>query len=331
MDLSTTYMGFELPHPLVAGAGPMSDHPDSAKRLEDAGAAAIVMRSLFEEQINEEILATHESLEMPADSFGEATSYLPDPPEFVMGPEEYLNQLSRVIEAVNIPVFGSLNGSTLGGWLEYAKLIEQAGAQALELNVYDVAADPSETGEAIERRLIEMVATVKTTLKIPLAVKLSPFYTSLANLASRIVEAGADAIVVFNRFFEPDVDFAELELQSHLLLSTSAELPLRLRWLALLSGRIDASLAVTGGVHSAEDAIKAVMCGAHAVQVVSAALKRGPACFGEMREAMSEWLMLNEYESLRQAQGSLGLLRCPNPKALERGNYMHMLQTWDAS
>jgi dihydroorotate dehydrogenase (fumarate) len=330
MDLSTTYLGFQLPHPFMAGAGPMADTVESVKRLEDAGAAAITMRSLFEEQIASEQLATSRSMDTPANSFAEALSYFPSPEEFVLGPDEYLEQIRKNKAAVDIPVIASLNGTTLGGWLDYANLMQQAGADALELNVYYLATDPDETGAALERRTVEMVGAVKKAVSIPVAVKVSPYYSSMANVAKHLDACSADGLVLFNRFYQPDIDVEELQVVSDLNLSNSGALLLRLRWLAILSGRIRASLAVTGGVHTALDAIKAVMCGANAVQMVSALLKNGPQHLAKVRNEVSKWLEEHEYESLRQMQGSMSLQKCPDPKAFERANYMHILQSWQA-
>jgi dihydroorotate dehydrogenase (fumarate) len=328
MDLTTYFMGFELPHPFIVGASPFADTSDSLRRVEDAGAAAIVMRSVFEEQITAEELATHRATEPHAESFAEALSYFPEPAEFVLGEQEYLEQIRKAKEAVDIPVIGSLNGSTLGGWLEYARSLEQSGADAIELNPYDVATDSEETGEAIESRVLEIVREVKESIRVPVAVKLSPFYTSLANFAKRVDEAGADGLVLFNRFFEPDIDVEELEVRSHLELSNSSELLLRLRWLAILSGRLEASLAITGGVHTALDAIKALMCGAQAVQIVSVLLRHGPHQLETIRREMVAWMEEHEYESLEQMIGSMNLERCPRPRMFERANYIHLLQTW---
>jgi len=330
MDLSTEYLGLRLPHPLIAGASPLSDSLDSARRLEDAGAAAIVMRSLFEEQITAEALATHASMHPHAESFGEALSYFPTPQGFVLGPHEYLEHLRRLKAAVRVPVMASLNGSTPGGWLEHAKLIEQAGADALELNLYYVATDPGVSGVALERRALEMVGIVRREVRMPIAVKLSPWYTSLAHFARELVWAGASGLVLFNRFFEPDIAVEELEVVSRLELSDPRELLLRLRWLAVLSGQVEASLAVTGGVHSGLDAIKALMCGAHAVQMVSALLLHGPQHLGRVRQDIAAWMQEKGYERLEQMRGCMNLLRCPDPAAFERANYLQTLQTWSS-
>jgi dihydroorotate dehydrogenase (fumarate) len=328
MDLSTTYMGFELPHPLVVGASPMVDSLDTVRRLEDTGAPMIVMHSLFEEQIIREELATVRAIEGAEQSFPEAVTMFARPPDLALGPDEYLSQVSKIKDAVSVPVIASLNGTSLGGWLSYAGLIEQAGADGLELNLYELATDPGETGEAVERRSLEVVRAVRDFVTIPVAVKLSPFYTSVANFARSLDEARVDALVLFNRFYQPDLDIEQLEVVRVVNLSTPAELLLRLRWLAILSGRLKASLAVTGGVHGVVDAVKAVMAGAHAVQMVSALLARGPGYLKEVRQALAQWLEEHEYHSLREMQGSLNLLRCDNPKAYERANYIKILQSW---
>ena len=326
MDLSTTYLGLELPHPFISGASPLADDIGTVRSLEDAGAAAIVMRSLFEEQLVQEQVATDWHMAAPADSFAEALSYLPDPETFHLGPGEYLEQLARIKEAVDVPVIGSLNGTTLGGWLEYARLIQEAGADALELNVYRLAADPDESGETIERQTLDMVRAVRESLEIPLSVKLSPFYTALASFARRLEEAGADGLVLFNRFYQADIDPEELEAMRTLHLSDSSELLLRLRWLAILSARMELSLACSGGVHNAIDAIKATLCGADAVQLVSALLRNGPEHLTRLRTDTEAWLIEHEYETLAQMQGSMNLERCPDAEAYERANYMNILQ-----
>jgi len=328
MDLSTTYLGFELPHPFIVGASPLTDNLDGARTLEDAGAAILVMRSLFEEQITSEGLAAYHAIDAHAESFPEALTYLPERSEFILGPEEYLEHIGRLKQAVRIPVIASLNGVTAGGWLDYSQQIEQAGADALELTVYSVPTSADLSGEALERRTVEMVRAVKEVVRIPVAVKLSPFYTNVAHLARQLDNAGADGLVMFNRFYQPDLDVEKLEVLSGLHLSTSAELPLRLRWLAVVSGRVRASLGVTGGVHTVLDAVKASMCGAQAIQLVSALLQNGPQHLRTLRQGLSSWLEANEYASLRQMQGNMSLLRCPDPKAYIRGNYMRVLQCW---
>jgi dihydroorotate dehydrogenase (fumarate) len=328
MDLSTKYLGLNLPHPLITGASPMVDEMDTVKQLEDAGCAAIVMHSLFEEQIMREQLGTVMDMELHAEAFAEALSYFPQPQEYRLGPEQYLEQIRRIKAAVKIPVIGSLNGTTPAGWLAYAKLIEQAGADALELNVYYLPTQAWETSETVERRTIESIKTVKQAVKIPVSVKLSPFYSSLAHLAKQLDEAGADGLVLFNRFYQPDIDVEALEVVPSLQLSDSSELLLRLRWLAILSGHFKGSLACSGGVHSHLDAIKAVMAGADAVELVSVLLKRGPQYLATLREGMEKWLEEHEYGSLAQMHASMSHQNSPNPQALERANYMRILQGW---
>jgi dihydroorotate dehydrogenase (fumarate) len=328
MDLSTTYLGFELPNPLIPGAGPLADDLDTVRRLEDAGAAAIVMRSLFEEQIAFEEEATFALTEAHGYSHGEAGSYFPPPDTFALGPDEYLEHIRRIKGTVGVPVISSLNGATPGGWLRYARLMEEAGADALELNVYALATDAREDARTLEDRTIEMVREVRNTVRIPLAVKLSPFYTSFANFAHRLDEAGPGGLVLFNRFWQPGIDVEELEVRRELHLSDSSELPLRLRWLAILSGNVHAALAVTGGVHTVLDVLQAVMAGAHAVQMVSALLHHGPEYLAELRRELEQWLEEHEYGSLREMRGSMSLRSCPDPQAYERANYMLMLQSW---
>jgi dihydroorotate dehydrogenase (fumarate) len=329
MNLSTTYMGFELPHPLVAGASPLVDSLDTVRRLEDAGAALIVMHSLFEEQITREEVSLTRSIETPKDCYAEALSYFPEPDQFTLGPDEYLEQLRRIKAAVAVPVFGSLNGTTEGGWLRYARLIEQAGADGLELNVYELATDFHEWGAEVEHRALRVARAVKDVVAIPVAVKLSPFYSSLAHIAGQMDTAGVDGLVLFNRFYQPDFDLEQLDVRRTVHLSSSDELPLRLRWLAILSGRVKASLAATGGVHTAADALKAVAAGAHAAQMVSALLRHGPEHLVQVRTDMAQWLEEHEYDSLQQLQGSLSLNRCADPRAYERANYIKILQSWN--
>ena len=331
MDLSTTYLGLTLPHPLVSGAGPMADSLDGVRRLEDAGAAAIVMRSLFEEQIaleEETAFAVTETHDL---SSGEAGSYFPTADAFALGPDEYLEHLRRIKAAVRVPVISSLNGVTPGGWLRYARLMEEAGADAVELNVYTLATDPAEDARTVEDRTIAMVREVRSVLRIPVAVKLSPFYTSFANFARRLDEALPAGLVLFNRFWQPGIDVEELEVRRELHLSDSSELPLRLRWLAILSGRVRASLAVTGGVHTVLDVVQSLMAGAHAVQMVSALLHHGPQHLTTLRRELAQWLEAHEYPALHAMCGSMSMRSCPDPQAYERANYMLMLQSWKAA
>jgi len=327
VNLSTRYLGLTLDHPFVVGASPIVDDLDLVRRAEDAGAAAIVMHSLFEEQLTADQLLHHEHVDAHASAHPEAQSYFPEQSDFALGPDEYLEQLRRIKQAVSVPVFGSLNGVSNRGWLDHAKQIEEAGADGLELNVYYLATDGQLSAAQVEEKVLSMVRHVRAGTSLPLAVKLSPSYSSLANFAGKLVEAGANGLVLFNRYFEPDIDLEELDLRPKLELSSPSELRLRLRWVAALYGRVDASLAVTGGVHTAEDALKAVMAGAHAVQMVSALLRHGPEHMRSVVEGVRNWLTEREYESLEQAQGSMSVDRCPDPTHYQRGNYVRTLQS----
>ena len=328
MDLTTTYLGLTLPHPFMPGASPLVDDIDVVLQLEDAGAAAIVMHSLFEEQIIRERYGFGALSRAHGDAQPEALSYFPEPSEFALGPDRYLERLRRIKKRVGIPVIGSLNGTTTEGWLEYAHLIEQAGADALELNFYHVATDALEDGLSVERHLLDIVAVLKESIGIPLAVKLSPFYSSLPNLAARLEALGAAGLVLFNRFYQADIDPEELEAMPKLQLSDSSDLLLRLRWLAILAGQVHGSLAVTGGVHEPIDAVKAVMAGADAVQVVSALLRKGPTHLAHIRRGFDQWGEEHGYTSIDQMRGSMSLEHCPDPHAFERGNYLRILQSW---
>ena len=327
MDLTTNYLGLKLSSPLMPGASPLVDDLDVVRRLEDAGAGAIVMHSLFEEQIVGEQLSAYTATEMHDDSFGEALSYLPEPEEFHLGPDEYLSQIEKIKAAVDVPVIASLNGSTQGGWLLYARQIAEAGADALELNVYDLALQPDEDAGAIEKRTIEIVREVRRAVTIPVSVKLAPFYTSVAHLASRLCENGANGLVLFNRLYQPDIDAESLELIRVNPVGLG-DLPLRLRWLGALYGKVKCSLAASGGVTTAVEAIKALMAGADVVQMVSALLLNGPEYIGTVRQKMSAWLEENEYNSLEELRGSMSIDRCPDPSAYQRANYMRTLLSW---
>ena len=328
MDLSTNYLGLHLKSPLMPGASPLVDDLDLVRRLEDAGAAAIVMHSLFEEQITGERFATIYHMELYADSYAEAMNFFPKHGDYPLGPDQYLAQIERIKKAVSIPVIASLNGATPGGWTEYARLIEQAGADALELNTYYVATDPQETGFAVEQRILEVVRSVVDTVSIPVAVKVSPFFSSFANFAARLDEVGADGLIMFNRFYQPDIDIETLEVKPTLRLSDSSELLLRLRWLAILARQISANLCVSGGVHTGVDAIKSVMAGADAVQIVSALLRHGPEYLATIERSMRQWMEENGYASVRQMRGSLSLSTCPDPQAFERANYVRTLHSF---
>ena len=328
MSLATSYLGFRLPHPFLAGASPLSDRVEGARRLEDAGAAMIVLRSLFEEQLVHEQLAAHHTIDAHEHAFAEALTYLPSPAEFRFGPDSYAEHLTKVKAAVGIPVMASLNGTTPGGWVEFARVLEGAGADALELNLFLVPTSAVESSATIEDRLVELVRLVRATIRIPLAVKLSPFYSALANFAERLERAGADGLVIFNRFYQPDIDVENLDIVPRARLSNPSELQLRLRWLSILSSQRRLSLAVTGGVHNAVDAVKAVMSGAHAVQMASVLLRRGPEALRRIRADLKRWLEEHGYESLRQMQGSMSAGRGAALPALERVHYMRVLQSW---
>jgi len=328
VDLTTTYLGFRLPHPVIPGASPLSDDLDSVRRLEDAGAPVIVLRSLFEEQIVAEEVAEHLQLDGHAESFAEAASYFPAPEQFVLRSDRYLEHLRAVKRAVSVPVIASLNGTTRGGWIDYARLMQEAGADAIELNVYRIATSLSTSGAEIEQQVTDLVRAVTSSVRVPIAVKLSPHYTALAHVAAEIDRAGASGLVLFNRFYQPDFDVEELSVSPTLHLSDSSELLPRLHWTAILAGRVRASLAITGGVHTGLDVIKATMAGASAVQVVSELLVRGPGRLRQVLEEIEAWMVRHEWESLSYMRGNLSFLRVPDPEAYERANYMLMLQSW---
>ena len=327
MDLKTTYLGLELKNPIVSGSCPLGANLDTIRHLEDAGAAAVVMPSLFEEEIMAAATAQME-LESAGAGFAEASSYIPDPDGYHVGPDHYLEHIQGAKEAVSIPIIASINGTSVGGWTRYAKKMEEAGADALELNTYYIATDANEPGSDVEKRTLDIVAAVKEAVSIPIAVKLSPFFSSLANFAKQLQEKGADGLVIFNRFYQPDLDIEELDVVPNLRLSTADELRLRLRWLAILSSQVELSLAATGGAHNAVDVIKATMAGAHSVQMVSALLIHGPEHIKRTLEAIDFWLTEHEYESLRQMQGSMNMSKVPNAAKLTRANYMKMLDSW---
>jgi len=330
MDLTTRYCGLNLAHPLVAGASPLVDDLELVDRLAEAGAAAIVMHSLFEEQIRGEALARERFHDAHALSHAEAGTYLPSPDAFRLGPDEYLERLRQIKARVDVPVIGSLNGTTTGTWLAHARWMEAAGADALELNLYDLVTDLDLSSQSVEERARQVVREVCASVRIPVAVKLSPFYTALPRFAASLVDAGAQGLVLFNRFYQADIDPEALEVVRTLRLSERGELLLRLRWLAVLSGRVPTTLAASGGVHDALDAVKALMAGAHCVQLVSCLLRQGPEHLATVREGLLRWLEEHEYESLAQLRGSMDLTRCPDPRAFERANYVQILQSWRA-
>lgn len=330
MNLDVDYLGLKLAHPILPGASPLCDNLDQVRRLEDAGAPAIVMHSLFEEQILQEGLARHLFSEQLEESFSEAASFFPAPGEFALGPDQYLEQIGRIKKAVAIPVIASLNGSHPGGWVDYAKRIQEAGAAALELNIYFLPSNPVVTGAEVEWRLLEVVRSVKAAVTIPVAVKLSPFYSSLPQLAGQLHDMGADALILFNRFYQPDFDVENLEVRARLELSNSSELQMRLHWTAILAGRVPIPIVVSGGVHGLMDVVKALMAGANAVQVVSALLIHGPEHIATLLQQLRQFMEEQDYSSLAQMRGCLSLRHCPNPDAFERTNYLRTLQLWRA-
>jgi dihydroorotate dehydrogenase (fumarate) len=331
IDLGTTYLGLTLKHPIVPSASPLSKNLDGIRRLEDAGASAVVMYSLFEEQISLEGQALDFHLNHGAESFPEALSYLPDLAHYNVGPQEYLDLVSSAKRATQIPIIASLNGVTSGGWIEYAQLIQQAGADALELNVYVIPGDPNQSGTDVENRLIDVLREVRANVSIPIAVKLSPFYSSVPNLAMRLATEGADALALFNRFYQPDLDLEALEAVPALHLSDSSELRLRLRWTAILSGRVPVDLAVTGGVHTHLDALKALMVGANVTMMASELLQHGLGRIQEVTDQMADWLEQHQYASVRQLIGSMSERHLADPSAYERANYMKVLDSWCSS
>lgn len=327
-DLTTQYMGLTLKNPIVPSASPLSRHVSTMRQLEDAGAAAITMYSLFEEQIDLEALARHHFLEQATFFSAEATAYFPRAADFNRGPDGYLDLIREAKAAVDIPIIGSLNGVTPGGWTRYAKLIEEAGADALELNVYLIPTRTDLTADGVENTYLEILREVKAQVRIPVAMKLSPFFSALPNMALRLDRAGANALVLFNRFYQPDLDLEELTVTPHLVLSNSNEMRLPLRWIAILYGRVQASLALTTGVHTAEDAVKAVMAGADIANVCSVLLEKGPGYVAELVKGFADWMEAHEYESVAQMKGALSQRNVAEPAAFERANYMKVLNSW---
>ncbi len=328
-DLSTTYMGLKLKNPLVASASPLSKKLDGVKHLEDAGVSAVVMYSLFEEQITHESNALDYFLNRGSESYAEAISYFPEMENYNIGPDSYLDLVSKIKETVDIPVIGSINGVSTGGWIEYAKKIEQAGADALELNIYFIPSDVKMGSKEIEDAQVELVANVKRQLSIPLAVKLSPYYTALPAFARRLCDAGADGLVLFNRFYQPDIDTEMLEVVPSLHLSDSYDLRLPLRWVAILHGKVKADLALTSGVHNEKDVLKSMMAGANVVEITSEFLANGVGRTGEILQGLEAWMVEYEYKSIAQMRGSMSHKSVAEPAAFERANYMKALQSFD--
>ncbi len=329
MNLSTNYLGLHLKSPIVASASPLAHHPDVMQRLEEAGVSAVVMYSLFEEQIIRTSLELDYLLTHGAESFAEALNYLPDHGKYSVGPERYIEQIHELKRKVTIPVIGSLNGVSPGGWIHYARLIEEAGADALELNIYNIPTDPNITGADLEQGYVDLVRNVRAEIKIPLAVKLSPYFSSLPNLAWRLMEAGTQALVLFNRFYQPDFDLENLEVTPNLQLSTSNEMRLPLRWIALLYGRVPVDLALTSGIHTAQDVLKAMMAGAKVAMMASALLRGSPdAHVRGMIADLQAWMSEHEYESITQMQGSMAQRAIAQPSTFERSNYMKVLSSY---
>lgn len=328
VDLRTTYMGMELAHPVIASASPLSKDVDGIKRLEDGGAAAIVMFSLFEEQIRHEREAVEHLTDLGAESFAESLSYFPALPDFRVGPDRYLTLIRRAREAVRVPIIASLNGVTSEGWVDYAKQIHQAGASAIELNVYSIAADLALTGRDVEERYLAILRAVKAAVPIPVAMKLSPFFSAFGNMAKQLDDAGADALVLFNRFYQPDFDLERLEVVPNLELSSPGEIRLPLLWIAVLHGRVRASLAATTGVHTPAEVLKYLMAGADAVMTTSSLLRKGPQHLGALVAGAREWMEQRGYASVAQMKGSMSQRKVADPAAFERANYLRILESF---
>lgn len=328
MDLSTTYMGLPLKNPLVPSAGPLSADLSMIRVLEDAGAACMVLHSLFEEQIRFEAEELDYHLTHGAESFAEAITYFPRAEEYRLGPEEYLNHIAKAKQAVDIPIIASLNGASVGGWIDHARRMEQAGADGLELNVYFIATDPKLSGRDVEQLYLDILEAVKKSVKIPVAMKLSPFFSAMASMAQRLDQAGADALVLFNRFYQPDIDLDTLTVVPNLILSGSHEMRLPLRWIAVLHGKVQASLAATTGIASGRDVLKMLMAGADVTQLCSVLLKNGPQELSVIRDEMVQWMEEHEYESVEQMKGSMSQKSVADPAAFERANYMKTLNSY---
>ena len=326
VDLSTTYLGLKLHTPLVVSASPLSRDVEAICRLEEAGASAVVLYSLFEEQLRQEEVDLEYHLSAGTESFAESLTYFPQASEFQTGPEGYLNHIRKAKSSVRIPIIASLNGSTMGGWTKFASEIERAGADAIECNVYYIPTDPKLTAEDVEKTYVDILRAVKSAVTIPVAVKLSPFFSNMANMAQRLDAAGADALVLFNRFYQPDIDLEDLELRPNVLLSTPQSLRLPLTWIGILFGRIKAGLAATSGVHGAQDVIKLLMVGANATMLCSALMRHGINHLRHIERELREWMEEHEYESVAQMQGSMSQIRCPDPGAFERAQYMRAVK-----
>ena len=329
VDLSTTYLGLKLRSPLVVGAAaPLTENIDDIKHLEDAGASAVVLHSLFEEQLLEERHALYHHITHGKESYPQATSYFPEQEIFHVGSEAYLNQIRYAKETVDIPIIASLNSSTIGGWRDYAKKVEQAGADALELNIYYVPTDIEITGEQVEQTYVDIVRTVTSAVNLPVAVKLSPFFSSMANMAKCLSNAGASGLVLFNRFYQPDIDLITLEAAPNLLLSTSREIRLPMRWIAILYGTLPIDLAATSGIGSAHDVLKMIMVGANVTMLVSVLLSHGIEQLHKIEKDLIEWLEIKGYDSITELQGRMSQMNCPDPSIFERVQYLKAVQTY---
>jgi dihydroorotate dehydrogenase (fumarate) len=325
MDLTTHYLGLKLRSPLVVSASPLSENIDNLKRMEDAGAAAIVLHSLFEEQLRQDRLELHQRLEYGTESYAEALTYFPDAEEYHLGPEEYLRHIWQAKQATKVPIIASLNCSSVGGWTEYAKQIQRAGADALELNIYYIPTDMDLSGEMVEETYLNILRAVKAEVTIPVAVKLSPFFSNFANMAKRLDQTGANGLVLFNRFYQPDIELETLEVKPNLLLSTPMAMRLPLRWIALLHGKLNGSLAATSGIHRAADALKMLLVGADVTMLCSTIIRHGIPQIAMIERDLVDWLKEHEYESISQLKGSLSQKNCPEPAAFERAQYMKAL------
>ncbi len=330
MNLTTHYLGFKLRTPLVPSASPLSEKIDNIKRMEDAGASAVVFHSLFEEQLRRDRHDLQFYLEQGTESYAESLSFFPNQDEFKVGPEAYLEHIAEAKAAVHIPIIGSLNGATFGGWMKYARAIEQAGADALELNIYNVPSDPDRSPDDIENEYLTILTSIKGQVKIPVAMKLSPFFTNFGQFARRLDRNGANALVLFNRFYQPDIELETLEISPNVLLSTPMAMRLPMRWIAMLYGRIGANLAATSGIHRATDALKMLMAGADVTMLCSILLRRGIEHIKVIEREMTEWMEEHEYESVEQLKGSMSQKNCPDPTAFERAQYMRALATYPA-
>jgi dihydroorotate dehydrogenase (fumarate) len=330
MDISTNYLGLNLRSPLVVGsAAPLTENLDNLKKIEDAGAAAIVLHSFFEEQLRQERLELHHHLTHGTESFAEALTYFPEPEIFHVGSEEYLNHIRYGKENLDIPIIASLNGSTTGGWLEYAIQIQQAGADALELNIYYLPNDLEMSGAQVEQNYVDILKIVKSEISIPVAMKLSPYFSNMANMAKQLADAGADGLVLFNRFYQPDINLEQLEVIPNVILSTPQSMRLPMHWIGLLYGRVNLDLAAVSGIHSAVDVLKMLMVGAKVTMLVSVLLRHGISEIHKIEQSLIHWLDTNEYESVKQLQGSMSQINAPDPTVFERVQYMKAIQSYE--